>query len=393
MTVSIPGNKEQEIVKVSLKEPLVEIPDDVIKVTVPKEALKQKEDAIQIGETETVDVGEQTGDSTKVDKQIPESSEVIEEITPIQEITEEEVKEITQDVKEAKRDEKVLGKPLPENIEKLVSFMEETGGTVQDYVALNKDYSDYSPKDVLREYYTKAKPHLDQEEISFLMEDNFEFDEDVDEPRDIRKKKLAFKEEVANAKQFLESSKSKYYDEIKLRPGVTQEQQEAISFYDQYKQQQETATRLHGDFRDRTKKLFSNEFKGFDFNVGDKKFRYGIKDPSKVGETQVDVQNFVSKYTNEEGSLTDPAGYHKAMYAAMNADKIAHHFYEQGKADGVKDIIQTSKNPSQDGPRQVADGNVFINGLKVKAISGLDSTKLKIKRNTWVHSIIHIIQI
>ena len=380
------GNQGKDnLIKVDLTKPEAqgEVIPEVTKVTIPKDALKEEEDAIQIGETETVDVGEQTGDSAKVDEQVPESSEVVEEITPIQEITEEEVKEITQDVEEAKRDEKVLGKPLPENIEKLVSFMEETGGTVQDYVALNKDYSDYSPKDVLREYYTKAKPHLDQEEISFLMEDNFEFDEDVDEPRDIRKKKLAFKEEVANAKQFLESSKSKYYDEIKLRPGVTQEQQEAISFYDQYKQQQETATRLHGDFRDRTKKLFSNEFKGFDFNVGDKKFRYGIKDPSKVGETQVDVQNFVSKYTNEEGSLTDPAGYHKAMYAAMNADKIAHHFYEQGKADGVKDIIQTSKNPSQDGPRQVADGNVFINGLKVKAISGLDSTKLKIKRKKF----------
>jgi hypothetical protein len=380
------GNQGKDnLIKVDLTKPEAqgEVIPEVTKVTIPKDALKEEEDAIQIGETETVDVGEQTGDSAKVDEQVPESSEVVEEITPIQEIIEEEVKEITQDVEEAKRDEKVLGKPLPENIEKLVSFMEETGGTVQDYVALNKDYSDYSPKDVLREYYTKAKPHLDQEEISFLMEDNFEFDEDVDEPRDIRKKKLAFKEEVANAKQFLESSKSKYYDEIKLRPGVTQEQQEAISFYDQYKQQQETATRLHGDFRDRTKKLFSNEFKGFDFNVGDKKFRYGIKDPSKVGETQVDVQNFVSKYTNEEGSLTDPAGYHKAMYAAMNADKIAHHFYEQGKADGVKDIIQTSKNPSQDGPRQVADGNVFINGLKVKAISGLDSTKLKIKRKKF----------
>ena len=380
------GNQGKDnLIKVDLTKPEAqgEVIPEVTKVTIPKDALKEEDNAIQIGETETVDVGEQTGDSAKVDEQVPESSEAIEEITPIQEITEEEVKEITQEVKEAKRDEKVLGKPLPENIDKLVSFMEETGGTVQDYVALNKDYSDYSPKDVLREYYTKAKPHLDQEEISFLMEDNFEFDEDVDEPRDIRKKKLAFKEEVANAKQFLESSKSKYYDEIKLRPGVTQEQQEAISFYDQYKQQQETATRLHGDFRDRTKKLFSNEFKGFDFNIGDKKFRYGIKDPSKVGETQVDVQNFVSKYTNEEGSLTDPAGYHKAMYAAMNADKIAHHFYEQGKADGVKDIIQTSKNPSQDGPRQVADGNVFINGLKVKAISGLDSTKLKIKRKKF----------
>ena len=375
--------KEEGSFKIK-KKPKQLVKNDIIKVDLSKKEEPKKEtDAIQVGKTKKVVVEEQTGNSPEVDEQVPESSEAIEEITPIQEITEEKVKEITQEVKEAKRDEKVLGKPLPENIDKLVSFMEETGGTVQDYVALNKDYSDYSPKDILREYYTKAKPHLDQEEISFLMEDNFEFDEDVDEPRDIRKKKLAFKEEVANAKQFLESSKSKYYDEIKLRPGVTQEQQEAISFYDQYKQQQETATRLHGDFRDRTKKLFSNEFKGFDFNVGDKKFRYGIKDPSKVGETQVDVQNFVSKYTNEEGSLTDPAGYHKAMYAAMNADKIAHHFYEQGKADGVKDIIQTSKNPSQDGPRQVADGNVFINGLKVKAISGLDSTKLKIKRKKF----------
>ena len=373
---------EGETIKLDLTKPEAqgEVIPDIIKVEVPAEVIKEEDNAIRIEETGAVPENKQTGDLAKVDEQVQEPSAATkEEVSPIQEIVEEEVKEIKQEVKEAVRDEKVLGKPLPENIEKLINFMEETGGTVEDYVSLNKDYSKLSSSQVLREYYTQAKPHLNQEEISFLMEDNFEFEEDVDEPREIRKKKLAFKEEVAEATKFLESSKSKYYDEIKLRPGVTQEQQEAISFYDQYKQQQETATRLHGDFRDRTKKLFSNEFKGFDFNVGDKKFRYGIKDPGKVGETQVDVQNFVSKYTNEEGSLTDPAGYHKAMYAAMNADKIAHHFYEQGKADGVKDIIQTSKNPSQDGPRQVADGNVFINGLKVKAISGLDSTKLKIK--------------
>ena len=370
-----------EVTRVDLSKPEAtgEIIPDVIKVDIPSESLKTEDNAIQIGETKTLDVEEQTGVSTGVDKQVQQPSEVVEEVSPIQEITKEEVRQVAQEVREAVRDEKVLGKKLPENIEKLVTFMEETGGSVQDYVSLNKDYTKYESKDVLREYYTKAKPHLDQEEISFLMEDNFEFDEDVDEAREIRKKKLAFKEEVANAKNYLESSKSKYYDEIKLRPGVTQEQQEAISFYDQYKQQQETATQLHGDFRDRTKKLFGNEFKGFDFNVGDKKFRYGIKDPNKVGETQVDVNNFVSKYTDDKGSLVDPAGYHKAMYAAMNADKLASHFYEQGKADGVKNVISGSKNPSQDGPRQVADGNVFINGLKVKAISGLDSSKLKIK--------------
>jgi|TARA_R110000824_G_scaffold4553_2_gene21966 hypothetical protein len=369
---------ENNITKVDLSKPEAtgELIPEVIKVDIP--TLKPEEDAIQIGETKEMVMGEQAGDSAKVDKQVPKPEEVSEEASPIQEITQ-EAKQVTKEIKEAVRDEKVLGKQLPENIEKLVNFMEETGGTVQDYVSLNKDYTTLSPTQVLKEYYTTTKPHLDQEEISFLIEDNFDFDEEVDEARHIRKKKLAFKEEVANAKSFLESSKSKYYDEIKLRPGVTQEQQEAVSFYDRYKEQQKIATKLHGDFRDNTKKLFSEEFKGFDFNVGDKKFRYGVKDPSKIGETQADVQNFVGKYSNDKGEIVDQAGYHKAMYAAMNADKIAHHFYEQGKADGVKDIITSSKNPSQDGPRQVADGNVFINGLKVKAISGLDSSKLKIK--------------
>ena len=369
---------ENNITKVDLSKPEAtgELIPEVIKVDIP--TLKPEEDAIQIGETKEMVMGEQAGDSAKVDKQVPKPEEVFEEASPIQEITQ-EAKQVTKEIKEAVRDEKVLGRQLPENIEKLVNFMEETGGTVQDYVSLNKDYTTLSPTQVLKEYYTTTKPHLDQEEISFLIEDNFDFDEEVDEAREIRKKKLAFKEEVANAKSFLESSKSKYYDEIKLRPGVTQEQQEAVSFYDRYKEQQKIATKLHGDFRDNTKKLFSEEFKGFDFNVGDKKFRYGVKDPSKIGETQADVQNFVGKYSNDKGEIVDQAGYHKAMYAAMNADKIAHHFYEQGKADGVKDIITSSKNPSQDGPRQVADGNVFINGLKVKAISGLDSSKLKIK--------------
>ncbi len=376
------GKKTNEITKVDLTKPEAtgEIVPDVVKVEVPKEALKQEEDAIQIGETTEVAVGEQTGDSTKVDEQVQQSSQDDkDQESPLQEITKEEVKEIKQEIKEAVRDEKILGKPLPENIEKLVSFMEETGGSVEDYVTLNKDYEKLDSAQLLHEFYKKTKPHLDLDEINFLLEDNFNFDEDVDEARDIRKKKLAYKEEVAKAKQYLESSKKKYYDEIKLRPGVTKEQQEALSFYDKYKLQQETATRLHGDFRDNTKKLFNSDFKGFDFNVGDKKFRYGVKDPVKVGETQIDVQNFISRYSNDEGQIVDPAGYHKAMYAAMNADKIAHHFYEQGKADGVKNIINTSKNPSKDAPRQVADGNVFINGLKVKSISGLDSTKLKIK--------------
>jgi len=372
------GITNNDPVKVDLTKPEAtgEVVPDVVKVDIPKD------DAIQIGETEKVDVGEQAGDSAKVDKQIQESTEDAQEFSPIQEIIEEDkdqVKEIKKEIVEAKQEQQILNKPLPENIEKLIDFMESTGGTVEDYVALNKDYSSLDSAQLLSEYYKKTKPHLDQEEINFLMEDAFNFDEDVDEAREIRKKKLAYKEEVAKAKSYLESSKSKYYEEIKLKPSATGEQKEALNFYNNYKQQQELATKLHGDFRDNTKKLFSSDFKGFDFNVGDKKFRYGVKDPVKVGETQSDVQNFVSRFSNDEGQIVDQKGYHKAMYAAMNADKLAHHFYEQGKADGIKNVISSSKNPSKDGPRQVADGNVFINGLKVKSISGLDSSKLKIK--------------
>tara|TARA_B110000914_G_scaffold221827_1_gene234251 strand:- start:151 stop:1380 length:1230 start_codon:yes stop_codon:yes gene_type:complete len=369
-------------VKVDLTKPEAtgDITPDLIKVNIPSELIKKEEDnnAIRIGETGEIPENKQTGDLVEVDKQIQEPSAIVEEVSPIQEITDEEVKEVKQEIKEAIRDKEVLGKALPENVEKLVTFMEETGGSLQDYVALNKDYSKLNSSEVLKEYYLKSKPHLELDEIAFLMEDNFKFDEDVDEDREIRKKKLAFKEEVAKAKQYLEGSKSKYYDEIKLRPGVTQEQQQALSFYDQYKAQQEKAQQQHGDFRDRTKKLFSQDFKGFDFNVGEKKFRYGVKNPDKVAETQVDVQNFVSKYLDKDGNMVDPAGYHKAMYAAMNSDKIAHHFYEQGRADGIKNVITNSKNPTSDKPRQAA-GEVFIGGMKVKSISGLDSSKLKIR--------------
>ena len=369
-------------VKVDLTKPEAtgDITPDLIKVNIPSELIKKEEDnnAIRIGETGEIPENKQTGDLVEVDKQIQEPSAIVEEVSPIQEITDEEVKEVKQEIKEAFRDKEVLGKALPENVEKLVTFMEETGGSLQDYVALNKDYSKLNSSEVLKEYYLKSKPHLELDEIAFLMEDNFKFDEDVDEDREIRKKKLAFKEEVAKAKQYLEGSKSKYYDEIKLRPGVTQEQQQALSFYDQYKAQQEKAQQQHGDFRDRTKKLFNQDFKGFDFNVGEKKFRYGVKNPDKVAETQVDVQNFVSKYLDKDGNMVDPAGYHKAMYAAMNSDKIAHHFYEQGRADGIKNVITNSKNPTSDKPRQAA-GEVFIGGMKVKSISGLDSSKLKIR--------------
>jgi len=299
-------------------------------------------------------------------------------ISPISEFVKEEIKEIKKEHKEAIRDEKVLGKPLPENIEKLVSFMEETGGTIDDYARLNTDYSNVDENTLLKEYYKNTKPHLNQEEVDFIMEDNFSFDEEMDEERDVKKKKLAFKEEIAKAKNFLEETKSKYYDEIKLRPGVTQEQQKAMDFFNRYNKEQQIAEQHHKNFQRSTNKLFADEFKGFEFEVGEKKFRYNVANVNDVAEKQSNLNTFVKKFLNNEGEVVDTVGYHKAIYAADNADTIAGHFYEQGKADAVKDMMAKSKNISQE-PRPKANGDIFIGGLKVKAVNGVDSSKLKFK--------------
>ena len=357
-----------EPVKVNIKEPLIETEPEVIKVVIPKE------DAIQIGETKEVPVEKPSGDSAAVGEQVQEPVEDVKEFTPIKEV---EVAKVEAEVKEALRDERILGKELPENIEKLVSFMEETGGTIEDYTRLNADYSNVDEKTLLKEYYKKNKPYLDNSDVELLLED-FDYDEDLEEDRDIRKKKLAFKEEVAKAKGFLEETKVKYYDEIKLRSNVNPDTQKATDFFNRYNKQQETAKQQHSQFQESTKQLFNDDFEGFDIKVGDKNYKYNIQNRDKVAENQSNINNLVGKFLDSDGNVSDTKGYHKAMYAADNVDKIASHFYEQGKADAVKDVVNSSRNLSDTKARST-QGDVFVNGFKVKAISGTDSSKLRIK--------------
>ena len=300
----------------------------------------------------------------------------------IKEISDSEIdtKEIQKEVKEAVRDQKVLGKPLPENIEKLVSFMDEVpGSTIEDYVRLNADYSNVDNSTLLREYYKNTRPHLDYDEVNFLLEDNFKYDEDVDEEREVRKKKLAYKEEIGKAKSYLDGLKDKYYDEIKLKSTVNPDQKKAVDFFNRYNEDQVVRTKQREEFERITKDTFNKDFEGFDFDLGEKKFRYGVKNPSEVVENQLDITHFVTKFLADDGSLKDPKGYHKAMYAARNADTIAQHFYEQGKADAVKDVVAKSKNITTEARKEGNAGSVFVNGIKVKSISGADSSKLKIK--------------
>jgi len=300
----------------------------------------------------------------------------------IKEISDSEIntKEIQKEVKEAVRDQKVLGKPLPENIEKLVSFMDEVpGSTIEDYVRLNADYSNVDNSTLLREYYKNTRPHLDYDEVNFLLEDNFKYDEEVDEEREVRKKKLAYKEEIGKAKSYLDGLKDKYYDEIKLKSTVNPDQKKAVDFFNRYNEDEILRTKQRAEFERITKDTFNKDFEGFDFDLGEKKFRYGIKNPSDVVENQLDITHFVTKFLADDGSLKDPKGYHKAMYAARNADTIAQHFYEQGKADAVKDVVAKSKNITTEARKEGNAGSVFVNGIKVRSISGADSSKLRIK--------------
>ena len=356
-----------------IKVDLTQKQEEPIKVVIPKE----ETDAIQ---------EQGTNESVLRDKQPEVGLQEVGERNQgaaenvIEEIFEQEIKEETEKVKEEvletlKNHEQ--GKQLPENIEKLVAFMEETGGTVEDYVRLNADYSNVNNVALLKEYYKNTKPHLDAEEVEFLLEDKFFFDEDIDDEREIKLKKLAFKDEVSKAKTFLEEAKQKYYAEIKARPGVNAEQQKAVDFFNRYNNEQNKVAQQQDAFKKQTSSLFNNEFKGFEYNLGEKRFRYNVQNPNQVAETQADIQTFIGKFLDKEGNVTDVPGYHKALYSAMNADKIAAHFYEQGKADAVKQVVSNSKNPSMDAPRTASEP--FINGFKVKSISGQDSSKLRIQ--------------
>jgi len=343
---------------------------------------KKEQDAVQEQSTINVDENKQTTTLERVEEKTSESklekpNETEKEVTIIKEKA---VKKLESEIKEAVRDEKLVGKQLPENIEKLVSFMEETGGTVEDYVTLNKDYNKYDDKLLVKEFYKKTRPHLNEEEVSFIMQDNFNYDEEEDEERFVRKQKLAYKEEVAKAKNFLEQMKGKYYDEIKLRPSVTNEQKKAMEFFQRYNEEQQHVSQAREEFVKNTEDFFHNKFEGFNFEVGDQRFKYQVSNPTEMTNAQSDVTKIINKFSDNQGNITDLSGYHKALYAARNADRLAEHFYEQGKADATRDIIAKSKNIDND-PKPMAT-ETMSNGWKVKAISGVDSSKLKIKKKS-----------
>ena len=323
----------------------------------------------------------------KVTEEVPEENqltleEVIEEETKEEpkEEAREEVQDLQDKVEEAVQTSQDTGIELPENIQKVVDFINETGGTLEDYVKINQDYSSIDESTLLYQYYNQTKSHLTKDEIDFLIDDNFSFDEEIDEQRDIKRKKLAYKEEIAKAKSYLEGLKDQYYKEVKLGSKLTGDQQKAVEFFNTYNSEQSDQAKLQEEqvnhFNNESKKVFNDNFKGFEFEVGDKKYRYNVNDKQKVLDKQANILNVLDKYISKDNMLQDAKGYHKALFVADNANAVANHFYEQGKADAIKQLNADSKNINMD-PRKT--GTVEAGGLKIRAISGDDSSKLKIK--------------
>ena len=358
---------------------------DLAKPTKPKEDETKENNPVNegvVGVDENADAPQEQEEVQSEAK--AQEAPVLEEIT--EESTEEQVVEVEEQIEEAVAEAEATGKPLPENIKKLMDFMEETGGDLNDYVQLNKDYSKLDNEDLLYEYYKQTKPHLNNEEINFMMDDQFAYDEDEDDEKEIRRKKLALKEQVANAKSHLDGQKSKYYDEIKAGSKLTSEQQKAVDFFNRYNKEseetQKTVKKNSDIFTKKTDNVFNDKFKGFEYNVGDKKYRFNVNNAEEVKTTQSDINNFTKKFLDKNNTLSDAKGYHKSLYTAMNADAVAKHFYEQGKADAMKNSVANAKNVDMS-PRQ-SHGVVEAGGLKVRALGDNSSDfKFKIKNNKF----------
>ena len=360
--------------------------DNIIKVDLTKPKTEENE----VKEDNPVDEGVATKpdstESTEEQKEVQPEEQTQEQTPVLEEIIEEEKPEATEEkiveeIVEAKKEQQETGKPIPESLQKVVDFMEETGGNIEDYVRLNQDYSNLDENNLLREYYKQKKSHLTSEEINFLIEDEFSISED-DSEREKRKKKIALKEQVADAKAYLDGLKSKYYEEIKAGSRLTPEQQKAIDFFNRYNKESEESNKIASQQKDtflqKTNNVFNDEFKGFEYSVGDKKYRFNIKNGDEIKQTQSDINNFVKKFLDKNGVMSDAKGYHKSLFTAMNADAIANHFYEQGKADATKNSIENAKNINMK-PRQT-----FTNestGFKYRVIGDNSSDfKLKLKR-------------
>ena len=272
---------------------------------------------------------------------------------------------------------------LPGDVSAYFKYKKETGRGIEDFAKLSRNYDDLNPEQLLAEYYSQTEEDLDQDDIAYLIEDKFSYDEDLDEPKDIKKKEIAKKKELAKAKKFFEDSKEAYKIPVESKGGlVSNEEKEGYDAYKKYVQESQTyeqgIAKKSEYFQKKTDELFSSEFKGFEFNLGDKNVTFLPGDPTELKNVQSNVNNFISKFLDSDGLISDAKGYHRSLAIAMNPEKMAKFFYEQGKTDALLDSTRKIKNidmetrsvpqsSSQSGFKVTASDSDSGRGLKIRS--------------------------
>lgn len=271
---------------------------------------------------------------------------------------------------------------IPEEVSKYLDYKKETGRSFRDFQELQKDWSEVEDTQVLKKFLQETKPHLDKEDIEHIISEDYSYDEELDEDKTIRAKKIAYKEALYEARNHFNSLKEKYKAPLGSSDvDVPENYKEAFSFYNEYRDQTEKQTELQKErstvFDQKTSKLFNDEFKGFEFNVGEKKSFVKPSDIEKTIDAQKDITKFVSSHLDENGYLSDASSYHKALYSAMNPDRIAKYFYEQGKADATGNIVKETKNIDMN----VRENAVTeVGGTKFRVVDNNDQFEFKIKK-------------
>lgn len=268
--------------------------------------------------------------------------------------------------------------PLPDDVEAFLKYKKETGRGIQDFLKLQEDFDSMNPDTMLKQYFMATEVGLDEEDIEAMMEE-FAYDEDLDDDSHIKKAKIAKKKAIAKAKDYFNSQKEKYKQPLESRGSqVSDDEKEEFDAYKQYIQKAKTLEeeniRKRDWFLKKTDEVFSQEFKGFEFNIDDKKVVFSPGDATELKKLQSNPANFINKYLDESGMVSDAAGYHRALAIAMNPEKFAKFFYEQGQADATDDVNKKIKNVNMSerrAPEAISKGGMQIREVNPDAGRGL----------------------
>lgn len=361
------------------------------KAEIEENLLKEHEEKLEVQESPNVEKVETSNDAKGVEVQPQENVSAEKTETPESPgISDENVlsyikERYNKDINSVEElfDTRESNPELPEDVKKYFEYKKETGRGIEDFYKLQKNYDDMDDDSVLADYYSIQEEGLDAIDIMDLMDDKFGFDVDEDDEKDIKKRKLAKKRELAKARKYFNEQKDKYKIPLESSGGGLSEDQESqLNAYQDYIKESETIAeqnkKRYDYFVDQTKKVFTNDFKGFDFSVGDQQINYKPGTADELMNKQLDVNNFVNKFVGQSGLLEDAKGYHRALSVAMNPEKFAQFFYDQGVAAAVDNVTRKSKNINMDVRRSPQLSTK--DGLKIRSVGDSSSGRgLKIR--------------